>query len=84
MTAMHTLDYLLTNYKTDDTCKKLLDDMTIYIIPRVTPDGAEKYLTTPYTLRSTPVTYLPEVGDNLRAPKIRHKRWAKKFDFIYK
>jgi len=36
--------------------------MTIYVIPRVTPDGAETYLTTPYTLRSANREYLPENG----------------------
>ena len=52
MCAMHTIDYLLTNYDSDQTCKKILDEMTVYVIPRVTPDGAEVYLSSPYTLRS--------------------------------
>ena len=62
MTAMHTIDYLLTNYGSDETCTKLLDTMTIYVIPRVTPDGAEKYLSTPYTIRSADRVYRPEDG----------------------
>ena len=62
MAAMHTIDYLLTNYDTDSEAKKILDTMTIYVIPRVTPDGAETYLTTPYTLRSANRDYLPEKG----------------------
>jgi murein tripeptide amidase MpaA len=60
--AMHTIDYLLTNYETDAECRKLLDAMTIYVIPRVSPDGAEKYLTSAYTLRSAPREYLSEKG----------------------
>lgn len=60
--AMHTIDYLLTNYETDDECQKMLDTYTIYVIPRVSPDGAEKYLTTPYFLRSAPRDYLSEDG----------------------
>ncbi len=52
MCAMHTIDYLLSNYESDKEVKKILDEMCIYVIPRVTPDGAETYLTTPYTLRS--------------------------------
>ncbi|MBO6158788.1 MAG: zinc carboxypeptidase [Firmicutes bacterium] len=60
--AMHTIDYLLTNYADDEKAKYLLDNMTIYVIPRVTPDGAETYLTTPYTLRSANREYLPEKG----------------------
>ena len=62
MTAMHTIDYLVTNYGTDPRMHRFLDTMTIYVIPRVTPDGAETYLSTPYTLRSVDRAYLPEKG----------------------
>lgn len=62
MAALHTADYLVTNYDKDKTIKHLLDSMTIYVIPRVTPDGAETYLSTPYTLRSVNREYLPEEG----------------------
>ena len=62
MCAMHTIDTLLTNYDSDETCHDLLDHMTIYVIPRVTPDGAETYLSTPYNLRSANRDYLPEKG----------------------
>lgn len=60
--AMHTIDSLLTNYENDPVCKKILDSMTVYVIPRVSPDGAEKYLTSPYWLRSAPRDYLTEKG----------------------
>ena len=50
MCAMHTIDTLLTNYETDAGMHRILDTMTIYVIPRVSPDGAEKYLTSPYNL----------------------------------
>ena len=62
MCAMHTIDYLVTNYGEDKEATKLLDEMTVYVIPRVTPDGAEKYLTSPYELRSVDRDYLPEKG----------------------
>ena len=62
MCAMHTIDYLLTNYATDKMAKKILDEYTVYVIPRVTPDGAETYLKTPYSLRSVNRSYLPENG----------------------
>lgn len=62
MCAMHTIDYLVTNYGKDDEVTKLMDEKTFYVIPRVTPDGAEKYLTTPYYLRSAPRPYLEEKG----------------------
>ena len=62
MCAMHTIDYLLSNYESDAEVKKILDTMTIYVIPRVSPDGAEVYLSTPYTLRSVDRDYLGEKG----------------------
>ena len=62
MCAMHTVDYLLTNYGTDPEVTKLLDTKTFYVIPRVSPDGSEKYLTSPYTLRSAPRPYNVEKG----------------------
>ena len=62
MCAMHTIDYLVTNYGTENEVTKLLDSTTIYVIPRVSPDGAEKYLSTPYTLRSAPRDYLTKEG----------------------
>jgi murein tripeptide amidase MpaA len=60
--AMHTVDFLLTNYETDVECQKLLDSHTIYVLPRITPDGAEKYLSSAYSLRSAPREYLTEKG----------------------
>ena len=62
MCAMHTIDYLITNYGEDPKATKLIDEMTIYVIPRVTPDGAETYLSTPYTLRSVNRDYYPKDG----------------------
>lgn len=62
MCAMHTIDYLVTNFGEDEEVTKLLNTKTFYVIPRVTPDGSEKYLTTPYTLRSAPRPYLVEKG----------------------
>ncbi len=52
MAAMHMLDYLITNYGKDKAVTKMLDTMTIYSVPRVSPDGTETWLTTPYTIRS--------------------------------
>ncbi len=62
MAAMHTIDYLVSNYGSQADVTTLLDTMTIYVIPRVTPDGAETYLSTPYTLRSVNRDYLPKEG----------------------
>lgn len=52
MCAMHTIDYLLSNYGSNMEVRKILDEYTLYVIPRVTPDGAEVYLSSPATLRS--------------------------------
>ena len=62
MTAMHTIDYLLTNYGSNKEVAKVLDNNTIYVIPRVSPDGAETYLSTPYSLRSVNREYLSKEG----------------------
>lgn len=62
MCAMHTIDYLLTSYGSDPVCTRILDKECVYVIPRVTPDGAETYLTTPYNLRSVNRDYMPEEG----------------------
>ncbi|MBR3228343.1 MAG: zinc carboxypeptidase, partial [Erysipelotrichaceae bacterium] len=60
MAAMHTADHLLTNYEEDEKIKKLLDSFTFYIIPCVSPDGSDAYLTTPAVLRSVNREYLKE------------------------
>lgn len=51
--ALHTADMLLRGYGVDPEITALLDTRTFYIAPRVQPDGAELYLTTPLTLRSS-------------------------------
>ncbi len=60
MAAMHTIDYLLTNYGKEDWATKILDRFTVYVIPRIAVDGAETYLSTPYSLRSVNRPYLYE------------------------
>jgi hypothetical protein len=52
--CMYTIAYLLKNYGSDAQVTRLLDNYAFYILPRVSPDGSEAYLTTPATLRSTP------------------------------
>jgi murein tripeptide amidase MpaA len=51
--CLHTINHLLTSYGHDERVTHLLDTTTFYIVPRQQPDGVEKYLTTPYTLRSS-------------------------------
>ena len=50
MATMYAIHYLLTT--ASEKVQYLLDNFTFYMIPRVSPDGAETYLTTPHHLRS--------------------------------
>ncbi|MEM1367151.1 MAG: M14 family metallopeptidase [Cyanobacteria bacterium P01_H01_bin.15] len=64
--VLYILHYLLTTYGEDAQSVRLLDGYTVYILPRITVDGSEKYLTTPYLLRSSPRPYPhPEPKDGL-------------------
>ncbi|MEA5533102.1 M14 family metallopeptidase [Crocosphaera sp. XPORK-15E] len=69
--ACYILYHLLTQYQTDKIATRLLDNYTIYILPRIAIDGAEKYLTTPYRLRSSirPYPY-PDEQDGLHQEDI--------------
>jgi len=58
--CLYTIWYLLSEYGSDPLVTKLLDKTTFYIIPRVSVDGAEIFLHTPYSLRSSTREY-PEV-----------------------
>lgn len=57
MVALYTADYLASNYGANPEVTKLLDTVTFYIHPRVSPDGAEVFLTTPESMRSVPRLY---------------------------
>lgn len=46
--ALYTIDTLLRSYGSDPEVTELLDTRTVYVIPRLNPDGAEICLTTPY------------------------------------
>lgn len=62
MAAMHMLDYLLCNYGTDEKVTGLLDTMAFYFVPRISPDGTETWLKTPYTIRSVNRIHGAECG----------------------
>jgi murein tripeptide amidase MpaA len=51
--VLYTLWSYLTSYGIDEKVTKVLDRSAIYLLPRLSVDGAEKYLTTPYYLRSS-------------------------------
>jgi murein tripeptide amidase MpaA len=52
-TCQYTLNHLLSRYGSDAQVTRLLDRSAFYICPRVSPDGVEQYLTTPYQARSS-------------------------------
>ena len=55
--VLYTLWSYLTQYGRDEKVTRVLDRSAIYFLPRISVDGAEKYLTTPYTLRSSTRLY---------------------------
>jgi murein tripeptide amidase MpaA len=53
MAALHLVKTLLEGHGEDERITRLLDRQAFYVLPRLSPDGAERYLTTPHTLRAT-------------------------------
>ncbi len=51
--ALYLIGYLLENHGSDDFVTHLLDTRALYIVPRISVDGAEVVLTSPQTLRSS-------------------------------
>ena len=51
--ALYTISWLLENYGVDPEVTDILERQVWYIVPRVSIDGSEMYLHTPYTLRSS-------------------------------
>lgn len=55
--AMYFISWCLENYGQDQRVRELLDVHTVYIVPRISVDGAERYLTTPERYRSSAHLY---------------------------
>lgn len=51
--ALYTIDHLTRRYGSDAELTELLDTRTFYILPRLSPDGAERCLTTGEYVRSS-------------------------------
>lgn len=71
--CLHTIDYLLANYGVSEQVTELLDTIVFYVIPRVSPDGSELYLTSPYQLRSSVREWTypePTTWDGLQAADV--------------
>lgn len=58
--CLYTATHLCEQYGHDEAVTNLLDTRAVYILPRVSPDGAELYLTTPLATRSGVRRYPPE------------------------
>ena len=54
---LYTIWSYLKDYGKDETVTRILDRSAIYLMPRISVDGAECYLTTPYFLRSSTRLY---------------------------
>jgi hypothetical protein len=62
-TALLTAEHLLTRYGQDDEVTRLLDERTVYILPRMNPDGAELYWSmSGYELPYKPNASAPDRG----------------------
>lgn len=55
--ALYTIAHHLDNYGKDPRVTTLLDEHVLYVLPRITVDGSEKYLTTPHWMRSSTRRY---------------------------
>ena len=53
MAALYLIGILLEGYGSDERITALLDRQAFYVLPRLSPDGAERYLTTPHSLRAS-------------------------------
>jgi murein tripeptide amidase MpaA len=50
--ALATIHHLLTRYESDPEVRRLVDETTVYVVPRIAVDGSELFLHTPDTVRS--------------------------------
>lgn len=66
--ALYLADHLLSGYGTDDEITRLLDERTVYVLPRMNPDGAELVWSMPgYELPYKPHPDAPgQGGMNIR------------------
>lgn len=55
--AMYWIAWCAENYGVNPEATELLDAHTVYVVPRISLDGAELYMTTPAYFRSSPHTY---------------------------
>ncbi|MBS3819021.1 hypothetical protein KGY73_05905 [bacterium] len=51
--CLKTIETLVTEYGKDPEITRLVDTRTVYIMPKLNPDGSDLYLKTPFNLRSS-------------------------------
>jgi hypothetical protein len=59
VTALRTVEHLLEGYGADEAVTRLLDERTVYVLPRMNPDGAELY----WSLSGYEIPWKPVAGD---------------------
>lgn len=57
MSVMYFLDTIFSN-RNEKSVEDMLKNYTVYAVPRLSPDGSENYLTTAFTVRSSPKDYV--------------------------
>ncbi|HEV2528065.1 MAG TPA: M14 family metallopeptidase [Thermomicrobiales bacterium] len=62
--ALATIHHLLTRYGADEKITRLIDETTVYVIPRIMIDASEVYLTTADRMRSSIRTW-PDRSDEI-------------------
>lgn len=55
--ALYSIGYYAEQYGKNDRVTRLLDDYVVYVLPRISVDGSEHYLTSPHYLRSSKRRY---------------------------
>jgi murein tripeptide amidase MpaA len=69
--ALYTIDYLTRRYGSDPEITHLIDTRVFYILPRLSPDGAEHCLTTGEHVRSSVRPFpFDEIPEGLRAADV--------------
>lgn len=74
--CLYTIRQLLTTYGSDPLVTRLLDETAFYVVPRVSADGAERFLSGPETVRSSVRPYpRPEAQPGLRQCDVDGDGW---------
>jgi len=64
--CLYFIDKILKNKNKDSEIQFLLDHMNFYILPQVSPDGAEYYKKNNYEIRSAPIEWpIPTASENI-------------------